>query len=141
MYLWLKSIHVVCVLLFVGGTVSLLLANAAIASRQIGEADAAGSLRAAVRWWDARVTLPAMIGAWGFGIWVAIDGAWFSNGWLLAKLVFVVALSGLHGVLAGRLRRLDVEARPGSARPPRLLTAVTLASVLGIVCLAVVKPG
>ncbi|WP_422378861.1 CopD family protein [Roseibium sp.] len=141
MYLWLKSAHVACVLVFVGGIVSLLLASAALGSRKEDETDPAGSLRAAVRWWDRRVTLPAMIGAWGFGSWLAFAGGWFSSGWLMAKLVFVVLLSGLHGVLAGRLRRVDLDALPASAKPSPPLTAVALFSVLGIVCLAIVKPG
>lgn len=141
MYVWLKAAHVASVLLFVGGTVALLLAGAALGTRATDETDAAGSLRAAVRWWDARVTLPAMIAAWGFGIWIALSGSWFSDGWLQAKLLFVVLLSGLHGTLAGRLRRLDLQAVPAAAKPPPLLSILTLAAVLGIVVLAIVKPG
>ena len=139
--LWLKAAHVASVLLFVGGTFALLLAGAALSTRRPGETDPAGSLRAAVRWWDARVTLPAMVAAWGFGLWIAISGAWFASGWLQAKLVLVLLLSGLHGVLAGRLRRFDPQAPPASTRPAPLLAALTLASVLGIVVLAIVKPG
>lgn len=140
-YLWLKAAHVASVLLFVGGTFAMLLAVAALGTRQAGEADPAGSLRAAVRWWDARVTAPAMIATWGLGLWVATSGGWFTSGWLLAKLVLVILLSGLHGVLAGRLRRFDPEALPASARPSPLLTALTLVSILCIVVLAIVKPG
>lgn len=141
MYLWLKAAHVVSVLVFVGGTFALLSAGAALQARQPGEADPAQSLRSAVRWWDAWVTLPAMVAAWAFGLWIAISGGWFSSGWIQAKLVFVVLLSGLHGVLAGRLRRIGVEAGPSSTTPAPLLTAFTLASVVGIVVLAIVKPG
>lgn len=141
MYLWLKAAHVVSVLLFVGGTVAMLLAVAALGTRQAGEVDSAASLRASVRWWDARVTTPAMIGAWGFGLWVAMSGGWFANGWLLAKIALVLLLSGLHGTLSGRLRRFDPLALPPSTRPSPLLTTMTLASVLGIVVLAIVKPG
>jgi len=141
MYLWLKAAHVASVLLFVGGTFAMLLAVAALGMRQSGETDPAGSLRAAVRWWDARVTLPAMVAAWGTGLGIAMAGAWFPSGWLIAKLVFVFLLSGLHGVLSGRLRRFDPQGTPASTRPAPHLAALTLASVLGIVVLAIVKPG
>ena len=140
MYLWLKAAHVACVLLFVGGTFMLLLAGAALGTRQSGETDVAESLREAVRWWDTRVTLPAMIGAWGIGLWIAVSGAWFASGWLQAKLVLVLLLSGMHGVLAGRLRRVDLQGISVSTRPAPLLAALTLASILGIVVLAIVKP-
>lgn len=140
-YLWLKAAHVVSVLLFTGGTLALLLAGAALGTRATGEAGPAASLRAAVRWWDARVTLPAMVATWGFGLWIALAGGWFTSGWLQAKLILVLLISGLHGVLAGRLRSFDPEAAPASIKPPPLLAALTVGSILGIVALAVVKPG
>ena len=141
MYLWLKAAHVVSVLLFVGGTLALLLAGTALGTRRMGEEDPAASLRAAVRWWDTRVTLPAMVGAWGFGLWIAISGGWFSEVWLQAKLLLVILISGLHGTLAGRLRRFDPEAAETNVRPTPLLAILTLGSVTGIVVLAIVKPG
>lgn len=141
MYLWLKAAHVASVLLFVGGTLTLLLAGAALGARTAAETDRASSLRAAVRWWDARVTLPAMVAAWGFGLWIAVSGGWFANGWLQAKLVLVVLISGLHGALAGRLRRVDLQALPASVKPPPLIAVLALTSILGIVVLAIVKPG
>ena len=141
MYLWLKAAHVASVLLFVGGTLALLLAGAALGTRKAGEVDPAGSLRAAVRWWDARVTLPAMVGAWGFGLWIAVSGGWFSDLWLQMKLLLVFLISGLHGTLAGRLRRFDPEAAAADISPPPLLAGLTLASIIGIAVLAIVKPG
>ena len=140
-YLWLKAAHVASVLLFVGGIVALLSAVAALGTRRAGEVDPAASLRATVRRWDARVTLPAMIATWGFGLWVAVSGGWFASGWLQAKLLLVALLSGLHGVLAGRLRRVDPEAQPASGKPSSIPTTLTLLSLLGIVLLAIVKPG
>lgn len=141
MYPWLVAAHVVAVLLFVGGTVALLLASTALGTRRAGEPDPAGALRAAVRRWDARVTAPAMVATWGLGLGVAVAGGWFASGWLQAKLLLVLLLSGTHGALAGRLRRFDPEALPASVRPPALLTATTLAGIVGTVALAIVKPG
>ncbi|WP_299328756.1 CopD family protein [Parasphingopyxis sp.] len=140
-YLWLKAAHVASVLLFVGGTLALLLAGAALGTRQPGDAEQAQSLRAMVRWWDARITAPAMIAAWALGIWLAMSGDWFSNSWLQVKLLLVILLSGLHGMLSGRLRRFDALASPAAAKPPMIVSFLTLGCVLGISILAVVKPG
>lgn len=120
---------------------AFLLGGAALGTRKASAAGLAGSLRAALRWWDARVTLPAMVAAWVFGLWVAVSGSWFASAWLLAKLALVVVISSLHGVLAGRLRRFNPEALPGSTHPPLVLAGAMVLSLLGIVVLAIVKPG
>ena len=62
---------------------------------------------ATVRRWDRFVTGPAIGGAWLLGIALAFEGGWFHSGWLPVKLVFVLILSGLHGMLAGSLKRLE----------------------------------
>ena len=140
-YLWIKAAHVVSVVLFLGGTFTLLLTCAALGTRSGREVDAAVTLRAVVRRWDARVTQPAMIAAWAFGIWAAVIGGVFSDFWLQAKLVFVLLISGFHGTLAGRLRRVDQQGSPGTTEPGLVPVGLTLAAVSGIVVLAVVKPG
>jgi uncharacterized protein YjeT (DUF2065 family) len=74
------------------------------------------------------------------GLCPATQGAWFGNRWLMMKLGFVIALTALHGMLAGRLqRRMESGV---SNNPPRL--NFTLAGLFGltagIVVLVVVKP-
>ncbi len=58
-----------------------------------------------IKAYDRAVTTPAMLAAWGFGILLAAQGAWFMHSWLALKILLVLILSGLHGVLAGKLRR------------------------------------
>ena len=61
----------------------------------------------------------------------------FDDTWLHVKLVFVLALSAVHGAMAGQLRR----AAGGEA--PALLRVghwVVLALLLGAVLMAVWKP-
>ena len=139
-YLVLKAAHVICVTVFIGGLVVLMLASASLGSRGRGELDPAARLRAMVRWWDLRVTVPAMVGTWGFGFWIAMSGGWFASGWLQTKLFLVLVISGLHGVLAGRLRRVNDRSVDIPKAPSTTLTAVVLLCIVSIIGLAIVKP-
>lgn len=132
-YLWVKAVHVASVLIFIGG----LFAQAfAVATGQRGDT---GTM-ALVRYWDRRVTMPAMLFVWLTGVTIAIEGSWFGSGWLSAKLVFVVTLTGLHGIQSGRLRRMQ-GSDPLQARARIVPVAAFLAcSAACIALLVVVKP-
>ena len=84
------------------------------------------------------VATPALLLTWLLGIWLAVQSGAFTQGWLHAKLLFVLALSALHGIALGRLRRMT----PGGAVPGllRALPWVTLLLTAGAVWLAWAKP-
>ena len=132
-YLWLKALHVAVVLIFIGGLFAQAMGVAAGAR---GATETVGL----VSRWDQRVTLPAMLAVWLTGALVATSGAWFSNHWLWAKLVFVVALSGIHGVQSGRLVRLRRGERPECSATPFRVPIAIATSVTVIAILAVTKP-
>ena len=132
--IWLKAMHVAAVLLFAGG----LLAQSLTVAAALRDSVSPGVL-ARLRRWDQRVTLPALLAAWALGLGTAMSGGWFGEGWLSAKLLLVVALTGLHGVQAGALRRLAL----GAGGPPRGLSWAPMAvalSFVAIALLAVAKP-
>ena len=94
-YTLIKAAHLVSLFVWIGGMVAVAL-----------------SLRYPVlpflkqiKAYDRFVTSPAMVAAWVLGILLAIQGAWFAQSWLAIKIPLVLILSGLHGVLAGKLRR------------------------------------
>jgi uncharacterized membrane protein len=132
-YPWLQALHVASALMFVGGVlaVSVFLTAASVAP------PAGNAMAQAVRRWDHLVTAPAMLLVWALGLTLAVGGDRFSEPWLQAKLVFVVLLSGVHGVQSGRLRRLA----GGGGSPPQRTSPLILASIVVIAVLAVVKPG
>lgn len=139
-YFWLKAFHVAAIVAWTGG----MLINAGVLSlladrpRPHGEADA--GLLAAVRRWDRMVTTPAMALAWILGLAMAVWAAWFSAPWFLVKLAVVTALTALYGMQGGALRRMTGET---GSRPPAFLglsALLTLAAVLVIALLVVVKP-
>ena len=92
-YLWFKAVHILSALTFVSGTMALLFVSTALEKHMAGGRSQAVALKAVVLFWDRRITVPAMVATWVFGLWVAMCGDWFSNGWLQAKLLLVVILS------------------------------------------------
>ena len=131
-YPWLKALHVVAALAFVGGVLAVSVLLRAL------PADAAGAAPIArgVRRWDQAVTTPAMLLVWTLGLALATASQAFADGWLQAKLALVLALSGLHGVQSGRLRRLA----GGQPLRPFGIAPLVLACAAAIAVLAVAKP-
>jgi putative membrane protein len=138
-YLWLKAFHVTAVIGWIGGMlVSSLFIVHVTSSRPL----AAGESRMIeiARAWDWKVTTPAMLLAWTLGMTMAVQAEWFSSRWLMVKLVLVFALSALHGVQSGMLRRM---ARSANRSPPAFLrysAPAILMAIAAIAALAVVKP-
>ena len=64
----------------------------------------------------------------------------FASGRLIAKLVLVLALSGLHGALGGTLRRRATEPARAVPAPLRHAAPLVVTGLLAIAILAVVKP-
>jgi uncharacterized membrane protein len=136
-YSWLKAFHLAAALAWIGGLLLQSVVVAAASHSAPRGADA--GLLPAVRSWDRRVTSPALILVWALGLWAAVAGGWFASGWLHAKLVLVLLLSGLHGAQVGVLRRVAASGEPAPAAfrwtPPVVLLAAT-----AIALLVVTKP-
>ena len=132
LYAGLKALHVAAAFTFFAGVLGAAVFLAA------ADAGSAGALRA-MRRWDQRVTTPAMLLVWALGLTLALSGGWFKAPWLIAKLGFVVALSGLHGVQSAKLRRM-AGGGPAPA-PSRMAAPLAVVAILVIALLAVLKPG
>ena len=78
------------------------------------------------------------IAAWVFGISFAVAGRWFSQFWLAFKIPLALILSGLPGVLTGKLRRYASQA--DSYEPiGQLLLPIGFVLLTSIVLLVVLK--
>jgi putative membrane protein len=83
---------------------------------------------------------PSMIAVWVLGILVATSlGAW-SEGWLHAKLLFVVILSGLHGMFSRWRRDFEKGQNKHTQRFYRIMNEVPFGLLVVIVFLVVLKP-
>ena len=137
---FLTALHIATVITWMGGLIltSVTLLWLLDAPRPRAASDAA--VIATIRRWDSRVTLTAMGLAWVLGIIIAVQGGWFSAGWLHTKLLFVIALSGLQGVLAASLRRLSADPALAPKAYLRFAAGFVLVSVLVICLLVILKP-
>ncbi len=128
-YLVTKAAHLVSLFIWIGGMVAV-----AVALRY-----PQGVYLKQVRAYDQKITSPAMVSAWVFGILLGIQGGWFQQSWLAFKILLVLALSAIHGLLAGRLRRATSgEAQPDNLESWVLPAGLTLVTV--IVLLVTLKP-
>jgi putative membrane protein len=86
------------------------------------------------------IARPAMIAAWGFGIWMAVLIQAWEFGWFWAKLTCVVALSFYHELVARWVKAFaeDRNARP--ARFYRIANEIPTVLMVVIVILVIVQP-
>lgn len=132
LYPWLKALHVAAALAFVGGVLAVSVFLAAAPA----DATSIAPIARGVRRWDQAVTTPAMLLVWALGLTLAMTGGWFVQGWLQAKLLVVLILSGLHGAQSGRLRRLA----GGASFQPWRTAPLVIGCAFVIALLAVAKP-
>ena len=127
-YALLKAGHLISLFVWIGGMTAVALA--------LRYPD--GTFLTQIKAYDRRITSPAMVAAWIFGISLAVMGGWFSQSWLAIKILLVLILSGLHGVLAGKLRRHTSETPIHEASSKHLLS-IGLALIVMIVLLVTLK--
>ncbi len=138
-YLWLKAGHIIFVVFWMAGLFIL--------PRQMVYMYAAAPGSAEEALWAKRtatlrrmILTPSIIVVWLLGIALAIAlGAW-SQGWLHAKLLLVLLLSGYHGWMVATAKKMAAGERPIPEKTLRMLNEVPAIAVALIVVLVVVKP-
>jgi len=139
LYLWLKAGHVIFVIFWMAGLFMLPRYFVYHQEAEPGSAEAA-------RWINREAKLrkiiltPSLIMVWIFGIATAFSIDAWSQGWLHAKLLFVLGLSGYHGWLVGYAKKLAKGERTLTGKQLRLLNEIPGLAAVVIVILVVVKP-
>jgi putative membrane protein len=139
MYRWLLAFHIIAIIAWMAGMLYLprlfvYHCDAEPGSRQ------SETFKLMERRLLKAIINPAMVASWGLGLWLAWSGGWYTSGWLQAKVVLVLLMSGLHGFLARWVREFAADQNRRSARFYRLINEVPTVLLIGIVILAVVKP-
>lgn len=140
-YLWIVAAHVIFVIFWMAG---LFMLPRYLVYHQ--EALAAGRSDEAAAWVEREgkirsiILTPAMIAVWVLGLTLAIVGQHWGEGWLHAKLLFVVLLSGYHGWAVGYAKRLANGIVRLQGRTLRMINEVPALLATVIVVLVFVKP-
>lgn len=137
--LWVKSLHVLAVISWMVGM--FYLPRLFVYHTEAG----AGSPQAATfkvmeRRLMRAIVNPAMVVTWVSGLWLAIEVYAFQGGWLHAKVMLVVAMSGLHGYFSASRKRLERDEITRTSRHWRMMNEVPTLLLVAIVVLVIVKP-
>ena len=138
-YLWLKAGHIIFMVFWLAGLFML--------PRQMIYLHSASPESGESALWAKRMGLlrkviltPSIIVVWILGLLLAQTVHAWGGGWLHAKLLLVVALSGFHGYLVAQSKKMAAGERPLSEKQLRLLGEVPGILLALIVVLVVVKP-
>jgi protoporphyrinogen IX oxidase len=142
-YLWVKAAHIVFVIFWMAG---LFMLPRYLVHHQ----EALDRPDEAARWVHREgllrrmILTPSLVIVWVLGVALALnaglaDGAG-GLGWLHAKLLLVVLLSGFHGWAVGYAKRLARGEARLASRTLRMVNELPAVFAILIVVLAVVKP-
>ena len=139
MYEWIKAFHVIAVISWMAGMLYLPRLMVYHAEAQTGSIQSE-TFKIMERRLLKGIINPAMILTWVLGLYLAWYAFGFKGGWLHAKLLLVVVLSGIHGMLVKHVRNFAADRNAKSPRYFRVLNEVPAVLMVGIVILVIVKP-
>ena len=140
LYEWIKALHVISIIAWMAGLLYLPRLFVYHCQAPAGS-ETSETFKVMERRLLRAIMNPAMIAAYVFGItMIVLTPEWMKQGWLHAKLLFVLLLTASHMMMA-RWRRdfaLDRNTRP--QRFYRIANEVPTLLMIGIVIFVVVKP-
>jgi len=139
MYEWIKAFHVVAVISWMAGMLYLPRLMVYHAEAQIGSIQSE-TFKVMERRLLKGIINPAMIVTWVLGLYLAWSVFGFKGGWLHAKILLVLILSGIHGMLVRHVKAFAADKNGKTPRYFRILNEVPAVLMLGIVILVIVKP-
>ena len=139
-YDWLKAAHVVAIVAWMVGL--LYLPRLFVYHAEAGASTPqAATFKIMERRLLKGILNPAMIVVWITGLWLAFASGYIKGaGWLHAKILLVLLLSGFHGFLAASTRRFAADRNTRSATFYRVANEMPTVLLIGIVILVIVKP-
>lgn len=138
-YLWVKAAHAIITFFWIAGLFMLPRYLAYQAETRVGSAED--------KQWSSRsaqlkriILTPSLIVTWVLGLMIATSYGFAGAGWIHAKLLLALLLSGYHGWISGMARKMAAGARPMTSRQLRLWNEVPAAFTILMVGLAILKP-
>ncbi len=122
-----RGLHILAVIAWMAGMLFLPRLYAYDAEQNGKPEPLRSEMQGLLRIWQARllriIVNPAMILAWGLGLWLIWlrsggggDWSFAHQPWMIAKLAGVLVLSGWHGFLAGQRKKIAAGTSTRSGR-------------------------
>ena len=128
-YEWFKALHVISVIAWMAGMLYLPRLYVYHADAEIGS-DKSETFKIMERRLLRAITHPAMIASF-------ID---WSMGWIWVKIAMIVAMSGIHGLLARWRRDFEADRNVRPAKFYRMWNEAPTIPLIVIVIMVIVKP-
>jgi putative membrane protein len=144
MYEWIKAFHIIAVIAWMAGMLYLPRLFVYHCAAEPGSVQSE-TFKVMERRLLRAIINPAMIATWVFGLalaWLGPDSryGWFASGWLWAKIILVLALSGVHGLLTRWMKDFAHDRNRNSQKFYRVINEVPTVLMILIVLLVVLKP-
>jgi protoporphyrinogen IX oxidase len=139
MYEWLKAFHVIAIIAWMAGMLYLPRLFVYHSETPKGSIQS-DTFKMMERRLLKAIMTPAMILTWLLGMILIWQGGWITSGWLHAKILLVVLLSGVHGFLSKTVREFAADRNVRPAKFYRLINEVPTILMILIVILVIVKP-
>lgn len=138
---WVKALHVISVIAWMAASLYLPRLFVYHADAEKGSVQSE-TFKVMERRLYRGIMTPAMIASWVFGAWLVIEAgfAQFGGIWMWVKLVFVLLLSGFHGMMARYLRGFASDANEKPAKFFRMINEIPTVLMIVIVIMVIVRP-
>ncbi|MCJ2071451.1 protoporphyrinogen oxidase HemJ [Methylobacterium sp. J-030] len=140
LYDWIKAGHVISLIAWMAGMLYLPRLFVYHAGLPPGSEAQSATFKVMERRLLKAIMNPAMIATWLFGLTLAWMSGFYASPWLQAKVLLVLAMSGIHGWLARMVKDFAADRNTRAPRFYRILNEVPTLLMIGIVILAIVKP-
>jgi putative membrane protein len=137
-YPWIKALHVIAVIAWMAGMLYLPRLFVYHAAAAPGSA-LSETFKIMERRLLRAIIDPAMGATWILGLTLAWVQDW-TQLWLIAKFILVLAMSALHGVYARWFKDFAADRNTRPARVYRIANEIPTLLLIGIVILVIVKP-
>jgi protoporphyrinogen IX oxidase len=139
LYLVLKSLHIVAVMAWMAGMLYLPRLFVYHCDAEKGSKQSE-TFKVMERRLMRAIINPAMGLTWVLGLSLAWINDYWLQGWFVAKIVLVLAMSGVHGMFSRWRRDFEADRNTRSARFYRIWNEVPTLLMIGIVFVVVMKP-
>ncbi|CAO3449273.1 MULTISPECIES: protoporphyrinogen oxidase HemJ [unclassified Azospirillum] len=140
LYEWIKALHVISIIAWMAGL--LYLPRLFVYHCEVpAGSDTSERFKVMERRLLRAIMNPAMIAAYVFGIaMIVLTPEWMKQGWLHAKLLFVLLLTASHMMMAKWRREFAEDRNTRPQRFYRIANEVPTLLMIGIVIFVIVKP-